>query len=102
MRPFPRTVVAQDEAKKVFNKWLSRALRVVENVFGIFAQKWLVYFRPIELEVGTAEHVVNAVCCLHNYLRSTSTTATIIEDEPEEESFLLTSAFSNTQRLRER
>ncbi|XP_029347796.1 protein ALP1-like [Acyrthosiphon pisum] len=78
MRPFPRAVVAQNEAKKVFNKRLSRARRVVENAFGILAQKWRVFFRPIELEVDTAEHVVKAACCLHNYLRSTST----IENEP--------------------
>jgi len=99
MRPFPRAVVAQDEAKKVFNKRLSRARRVVENAFGILAQKWRVFFRPIELEVDTAEHVVKATCCLHNYLRSTST----IENEPEEEDAISpTDVFSNTQRIRER
>lgn len=100
MRPFPRAVVAQNEAKKVFNMRLNRARRVVENAFGILAQKWRVFFRPIEVEVDTAEHVVKAACCLHNYLRSTST---IIENEPEEESIPpTTSMFSNTQRLRER
>jgi len=101
MRPFPRAVVAQDEAKKVFNKRLSRARRVVENAFGILAQKWRVFFRPIELDVNTTEHVVKAACCLHNYLRSTSTIANT--DESEEESILpAENAFSNTQRVRER
>ncbi|KAL4122487.1 hypothetical protein QTP88_014809 [Uroleucon formosanum] len=98
MRLFPRAVVAQDEAKKVFNKRLSRARRVVENTFGILAQKWRVFFRPIELEVDTAEHVVKAACCLHNYLRSTST----IENESEEDAILPINVFSDTQRIRER
>lgn len=60
MRPFPRAVVTQDEAKKVFNKRLSRARRVVENAFGILAQKWRVFFRPVELDVNTTDYVVKA------------------------------------------
>jgi len=43
MRPFPRDAVANDARKKKFNKQLSRAWRVVENAFGILAQKWRVF-----------------------------------------------------------
>lgn len=35
MHLFPRAVVAQDKAKIVFNKQLSRTRRVVKNAFGI-------------------------------------------------------------------
>lgn len=48
--------------------------------------------------MDTAEHVISATRCLHNYLRSTST----IEKQQEEESISPTSVFSNTQRLREK
>jgi hypothetical protein len=51
MRPFPRAAIANDARKKKFNKQLIRAWRVVENAFGILAQKWLVFFRPIETDV---------------------------------------------------
>jgi hypothetical protein len=68
MRPFPRAAIANDARKKKFNKQLSRARRVVENAFGILAQKWRVFFRPIETDAETAERVVKAACCLHNYI----------------------------------
>lgn len=98
MRPFPRAGVAQDEVKKVFDKQLSRARRVVEYAFGILVQKWRVF---LVLDVDTAEHVVKAACFLHNYLRSTFTNAS--NTEPKEESEIQpTSAFSNTQPIRER
>jgi hypothetical protein len=65
MRPFPRTAVAKDARKKRFNKQLNRARRDVENAFGILAQKWRVFFRPIETDVETAERVVKAACSLY-------------------------------------
>jgi hypothetical protein len=43
MRPFPRAAITNDASKKKFNKQLSRAQRVVENVFRILAQKWRVF-----------------------------------------------------------
>ena len=60
MRPFPRSAVVNDARKEKFNKQLSRARRVVENAFGILAQKWRVFFRPIETNAEIAERVVKA------------------------------------------
>jgi len=54
--------------KKKSNKQLSRARRVVENAIGILAQKWRVFLRPIETDAETAERVLKAACCLHNYI----------------------------------
>ena len=63
MRPFPRAAIANDARKKKCNKQLSRARRVVENAFGMLAQKWRVFFRPIETDAETAELVVKVARC---------------------------------------
>lgn len=70
MRPFPTNVTIQDERKRTYNRRLSSARRVVESTFGILAQKWRVFFKPLELNVDTVVDVVKAACCLHNYLRA--------------------------------
>ncbi|XP_047032739.1 protein ALP1-like [Helicoverpa zea] len=69
MRPFPRAAVVHDNRKKTFNYRLCRARRVVENSFGILAQKFRIFNRPIETNVETAIHIVKAACCLHNFIR---------------------------------
>jgi hypothetical protein len=93
MRPFPRAAIANDARKKKFNIQLSRAQRVVENAFGILAQKWRVFFRPIETDAETAEHVVKAACCLHNYILRNNTQVAAIETE---ELIEIVRAFSDT------
>ncbi|XP_048512529.1 protein ALP1-like [Athalia rosae] len=69
MRPYPRSR-ALDRRKKVFNYRLSRARRVVESAFGILAAKWRIFRKPIEASVPTAKKIVQAACCLHNYILS--------------------------------
>jgi hypothetical protein len=81
MHPFPRAAIAKDARKKRFNKQLSRAWRVVENAFGILAQKWRVFFRPIETVAETADGVVKAACCSHNYILRNNTNVAATETE---------------------
>jgi hypothetical protein len=45
---------------KKFNYRLSRGRRVSENVFGILAQRFRVFGRPIELKVSTIDHVIRS------------------------------------------
>nr|XP_023020608.1 uncharacterized protein LOC111509151 [Leptinotarsa decemlineata] len=70
MRLFPYRQVRQDARKEKFNYHLCRARRVVENAFGILAQKWRLFFSPLEMKVPTAISIVKATCVLHNLLRS--------------------------------
>ena len=67
MRRYPRRYLA--EAQAIYNYWLSRARRVVENVFGILASRWRIFRRPI---IATPESVViytRAAIALHNFLQ---------------------------------
>lgn len=71
-RPYPQNQSARDPSKRNFNFRLSRARRVVENGFGILAQRWRLYFRPLALATCTVNTVVMASVLLHNFLTPTS------------------------------
>ena len=70
MRPYPRGK-KKDRLpfdKSIFNYWLSRARRIVENAFGILAQRFRVFDRRIQMDDHNVIKIVNATCVLHNYL----------------------------------
>lgn len=56
MKPYSKTGLSKVE--KIFNSRLSRARRVVENVFGIFVWRFRVFSRPIELKPETIDKVI--------------------------------------------
>eukprot|EP00794_Sanderia_malayensis_P001940 gene1940-2206_t len=66
MKPFPFRQLVHEQ--QIFNYRLSRARRVVENAFGIMANRFRVLLTKIALEPKKAEKVVLAICCLHNML----------------------------------
>lgn len=70
LRPYSGRDLPED--LRIFNYRLSRARRVIENVFGILAARWQVFHRPIQASVETTEYMVKAAVCLHNYLRQTN------------------------------
>ncbi|XP_063378567.1 uncharacterized protein LOC134665522 [Cydia fagiglandana] len=69
MRPFPGATTIHDQRKRRYNYRLCRARRVVENTFGISAEKWRIFHRPMECHIEKAIHVTKAACCLHNFVR---------------------------------
>lgn len=72
LRPYPRSSSDPDGSKRAFNFRLSRARRIVENAFGILAERWRIYMRPIELAPTKVNVIVMATILLHNFLTPSS------------------------------
>ena len=66
LKPYPRGLI--NEREKIFNYRLSRARRIVENVFGIVTSRFRVFRRSIIAREETAVEVIKAIVALHNYL----------------------------------
>lgn len=61
------------------NEWqiftrISRGRRTVENFFGLLSTKWRCLRKPLEVDISTADHIIRAICCLHNFLLEHSKT----------------------------
>lgn len=55
--------------KRVFNYRLSRARRNIECAFGILANKWRIFHRPLNVELSLCEDIIKVCCVLHNFVR---------------------------------
>lgn len=55
--------------KRVYNYRLSRARRFIECSFGILANKWRIFHRPLNVALPLAEDIIKACCILHNFVR---------------------------------
>uniref|UniRef100_A0A1A8RYV5 DDE Tnp4 domain-containing protein n=1 Tax=Nothobranchius rachovii TaxID=451742 RepID=A0A1A8RYV5_9TELE len=67
MKPYPSRNLNHDQ--RIFNYRLSRARRVVENAFGILANRFRVFRTTICLHPDKVVAIVFATLCLHNFLR---------------------------------
>lgn len=72
MKPYPGQNHPKGSKERIFNYRLSRARRVVENVFGIMSSTFRVLRKPMLLEPDKATVVVMAIVHLHNFLRRPS------------------------------
>lgn len=66
MKPYPFR--DQPIKQRVYNYRLSRCRRIVENVFGLAANRFRILRKPILLCPEKVRTVVLAICTLHNYL----------------------------------
>ena len=67
MRPYNQKYLNNE--RDIFNYRLSRARRIVENVFGIVASRFRVLLNKILVSSEKATTVTMACCHLHNFLR---------------------------------
>jgi hypothetical protein len=73
MKPFSGRTTDGIE-KRTFNYRLSRARRVVENSFGILANRFRVFLSPTPLRPKKVELLVLTCCVLHNFIFAKATT----------------------------
>lgn len=67
MRPYPSRNLSMKE--KIYNYRLSYARRTVECTFGIMANKWRIFHRPLDTKLVLCDYIVKACCILHNFVR---------------------------------
>ncbi|XP_047518535.1 protein ALP1-like [Pieris napi] len=68
MRPYSGKHLSIDQ--RIFNYRLSRARRNVECAFGILANKWRIFHRPLNVKYDFATDIIKACCVLHNFVVS--------------------------------
>ena len=85
MKPYPSRQLTREQ--RIFNYRLSRALRIVENAFGILANRFRCLLTTMLQEPKTVATIVHAACVLHNFIRIRNPQAVYSEgDRPDTES----------------
>lgn len=67
MKPYPGHKPGSSSPERIFNYWLSRARRIIENVFGILSARFRVLLTTINLHPDKVKSVVLACIYLHNF-----------------------------------
>lgn len=75
MKPYPFR--NQPAPNRVYNYRLSRARRIVENVFGVMANRFRVLRKPICLRPENVKTIVKTICVLHNFAMMRKSSAQI-------------------------
>lgn len=103
MKPYPGHAHAKGSKERIFNYRLSRARRVVENVFGIMSAVFRVLRKPMHIEPDKATTVVMAIVHLHNFLRRSSSRPLYIPggsfDTEDENGELINGAWRRDQEM---
>lgn len=65
----PYSVKGLNKKQRIFNYRISRGRRVVENAFGILAQRFQLLLTTMQLLPAAVQDVLEACICLHNLMR---------------------------------
>ena len=87
-KPYPYKNMEKE--KRIFNYRLSRARRVVENAFGILANRFRVFHTKINVGPEKVTDMILAACCLHNFLVQSNKSYTSICDTEDLENCVMT------------
>ena len=66
MKPYSGRRLTREEM--IVNYRISRARRVVENAFGIMAQRWTILLSTMQQTPATVQTIIEACVCLHNFI----------------------------------
>ena len=75
MKPFPQQGL--NEERRLYNYRHSRARRISENLFGILANRWRIFFSIINLEPENVEDCILTALTLHNMLIKSTNSANV-------------------------
>jgi len=81
LRPYPGKNCSVDQ--DAYNYRQSRARRIVESTFGVFASRWRIFYSRIGVAPEVTKKIVKACAVLHNMLQRETTpaqVASILED----------------------
>lgn len=78
LKPYPFRDMSDEQ--RIFNYRLSRGRRVVENAFGILANRFRIFLTTINLRVEKVQGITLACCVLHNFLRAENPSKIQVED----------------------
>lgn len=83
MKPYSKREMTKEE--NIFNYRLSRARRIVENAFGILANRFGCLMTCLRVTPETATEIVLSCCILHNLLRDANAPVPrgLLDDEDE-------------------
>jgi hypothetical protein len=67
MKPFSQRNLTMEQ--RIYNYRISRARIVVENAFGILAQRWQCFLTTMQQNPEIVRQILHAGICLHNFIR---------------------------------
>ena len=67
VKPYPLRGLSRQQ--RIYNYRVCRGRRVVENAFGILANRWQVMLTTMQPRPGVVQDVIEACVCLHNLMR---------------------------------
>ncbi|KAJ8876571.1 hypothetical protein PR048_021016 [Dryococelus australis] len=69
MKPYSHKTATTDECKHIFSYRLYRTRRTSKNAFGILGQVFIIFYKPIAIDMATVDYLIMCYYILHNMVR---------------------------------